>query len=88
MYFEARKLVLVWMDTTPSIMNTNMVLLRVTPTRMDTKDLQIIDNRDKERASSFYDQYIGAEVVLPDWKDEKLMGKIRKRGIYDDTSKD
>ena len=25
--------------------------------------------------------------MLPDWKGDKLMGKIRKRGRYDDTSK-
>ena len=35
-------------------------------------------------SASTYDQYTGAEVVLPDWKGDKLMGKIRKRGRYDD----
>ena len=47
---------------------------------------EIIDNSDEERASNSYDQYIGTEVVLPDWKGEKLMGKFRKRVRYDDTS--
>ena len=37
-----------------------------------------------------YDQYIGDEVVLPDCKGDKLMGKVRKRVIYDyrSTSRD
>ena len=47
---------------------------------------EIIDNSDEERADNDYDQYIGAEVVLPDWKGEKLMGKVRKRVIYDEPS--
>ena len=37
-------------------------------------------------SANSYDQYIGAEVVLPDQKGEKLMVKVRKRVIYDDTS--
>ena len=48
---------------------------------------EIIDNRYEEREANSYDQYIGTEVVLPDRKGEKLMGKVRKRGIYYDTSK-
>ena len=47
----------------------------------------MIDNSDEERAANYYDQYIGAEVVLPDRKGDKLMGKFRKRVKYDDTSK-
>ena len=47
---------------------------------------EIIDNSDEERAANSYYQYIGAEVVLPDQKGEKLMGKVRKRVRYDDTS--
>ena len=46
---------------------------------------EIIDNRGEEREANSYDQYIGAEVVLPDQKGEKLMGKVRKRVIYDYT---
>ena len=48
----------------------------------------IKDNSDEERAANSYDQYIGAEVVLPDRKGEKLIGKVRKRVIYDGTSTD
>ena len=33
-----------------------------------------------------YDQYIGAEVLLPDWKGEKLMWKFRKRIEYDNIN--
>ena len=47
---------------------------------------EIIDNSNEERAANYYDQYIGAEVFLPDRKGEKLMGKARKRVRYDDTS--
>ena len=47
---------------------------------------EIMDNSDEERAANSYDQYIGDEVLLPDRKGEKLMGKIRKSFIYDDTS--
>ena len=47
---------------------------------------EIIDNSNEERAANYYDQYIGAEVVLPDRDVEKLMGKVRKRVIYDNTS--
>ena len=36
--------------------------------------------------SNSYDQYIRAEVVLPDRKGEKQMGKVRKRARYDNTS--
>ena len=46
---------------------------------------EIIDNSDEERAANSYDQYIGAEVVLPDQKGEKLMGKVRELVRYDDT---
>ena len=69
------------------------VLLRVTPTKKYIKDLEgypeideIIDNSDERRAANSYDQYIGDEVVLPDRKGEKLMGKIREHVRYDDTS--
>ena len=48
---------------------------------------EIIDNSHEEREDNYYDQYIGAEVVLPDQKDEKLMGKVRKHVRYDETSK-
>ena len=41
MHLEARTLVLVWMDMTPSFMMMNRVLLRVTPAGGGTKDLQI-----------------------------------------------
>ena len=41
MHLEARTLVLVCMDITPSLMIMNRVLLRVTPTRREIKDLQI-----------------------------------------------
>ena len=34
-------------------------------------------------AANYYDQYIGAEVVLPDQKGDKLMIKVRKRIKYD-----
>ena len=47
---------------------------------------EIIDNSDEEMVTNSYDHYIGAEVVLPDRKGEKLMGKFRKRVRYDDTS--
>ena len=47
---------------------------------------EIIDNSDEERAANSYDQYIGAEVMLPDRKGKKIMGKVRKRVRYDDTS--
>ena len=46
---------------------------------------ELIDNRYEERAANSYYQYIGDEVVLLDWKGEKIMGKVRKRGIYYDT---
>ena len=42
-------------------------------------------NSDEEREANSYDQYIGAEVVLPDRKGEKLIGKVSKRVRYDDT---
>ena len=41
MHLEARTLVLVWMYMTPSLMMMERVLLRVTPTSKDIKDLQI-----------------------------------------------
>ena len=47
---------------------------------------EIIDNSDEERPSKSYDQYIGADIVLPDCNDKKIMGKVRKRVRYDDTS--
>ena len=47
---------------------------------------EIIDHSDEERASNSYDQYIGTGFVIPDRKDEKLMGKFSKRVRYDDTS--
>ena len=47
---------------------------------------EIIDNSDEKRAANSYDKNIVAEVVLPDWKGEKLMGKVRKRVRYDNTS--
>ena len=47
---------------------------------------EIIDNSDEERPSKSYDQYIGAEVVIPDWKGDKLLGNVSKRVRYDDTS--
>ena len=37
----------------------------------------------EERAANYYDQYIVDEVVLPDRKGEKLIGKFRKRVKYD-----
>ena len=47
---------------------------------------EIIDNSDEERAANSYDQYIGAEVVLPDRKGDKIMEKVRKRVRYYETS--
>ena len=41
MQFEARNLVLVWMDMNTSLMTMKRVLLRVVPTRRDIKELQI-----------------------------------------------
>ena len=37
---------------------------------------EIIDNSDEERVANSYDVYIWDEVVLPDRKGEKLMGKV------------
>ena len=45
-----------------------------------------MDNSDEERAANSYDQYIGAEVIPPDLKGEKLMGKVSKRIKYVDIS--
>ena len=45
-----------------------------------------MNNSDEERASNSNDQYIGAEVVLPDQKVEKLIGNVRKCIRYDGTS--
>ena len=54
----------------------------------DSPDIdEILDNSDEERADNSYDQCIGPEVVLPDRKGEKLIGKVRKRVRYDDASK-
>ena len=39
---------------------------------------EIMYNIDEERAANSYDQYIGAEVVISDWKCEKLMGEVSK----------
>ena len=47
---------------------------------------EIIDNSNEEMSANSYDQYIGAGVVLPDRKGEKIMRKVRKRVICDDTS--
>ena len=41
---------------------------------------------DEERAANSYDQYVGAEFVLPDWKGDEIMGKASKRVRYYDTS--
>ena len=41
MHLEARSLVLVWMDMNPSPMMMMRVLIRLTPTMRDIKDLQI-----------------------------------------------
>ena len=38
-------------------------------------------------APNYYDQYIRAEVVLPDWKGDKLIVKFRKSIKYDNISK-
>ena len=47
---------------------------------------EIIDNSDGKMSANSHDQYIGDEVVLPDQKGDKLMGKVRKRVRYDDPS--
>ena len=47
---------------------------------------EIIDNSDEDNAANSYAQYIGAEVLLPDRKGVKLMGKVSKRVRYDKTS--
>ena len=47
---------------------------------------EIIDNSDEERAANSYDLYVGAEVMLPGWKSEKIIGKFSKRVRYDDKS--
>ena len=49
---------------------------------------EIIDNSDEETAANSPDQYIGAEVGLPDRKGDKLMGEISKIARYDYTSTD
>ena len=46
----------------------------------------IINNRDEERIAKSYDKYIGAEVVIPDWKGNKQMIKVSKDIKYDDIS--
>ena len=53
--------------------------------RRTTKADDVIDNANKDKASDSYDQYIAYEVVLPDKKGEKLMGKVDKRVRYDDV---
>ena len=40
-HLEARNLVIVWININPSLMMIKRVLLRLTPTRRDIKDLQI-----------------------------------------------
>ena len=45
-----------------------------------------MDKNDDEKLDNYYEKYIGAEVVLPDWKGEKLMGKVRNYIKYDDIS--
>ena len=47
---------------------------------------EIIYDINEERVANYYDQYIGAKVVLPDRKGDKLMGKVRKHVRYDETS--
>ena len=44
-----------------------------------------MDNSNQEREAKYYEQYIGAEVVLRVWKNDKLMGRVRKRVRYDKT---
>ena len=63
--------------------DTNKEGYQVPPDPPDTQEIK--DNSDKEMSANSYDQYIGAEVVLPDRKGEKIMGKVRKRVRYDDT---
>ena len=46
---------------------------------------EIMDNSDEERSANSYDQYIGSEVVIPDRKGEKLMGKVSRCVRYNDT---
>ena len=49
----------------------------------DSSDIdEIIDNCDGKRLANYYDQYIGAEDVLPDQKGEKKMEKVRKCAKY------
>ena len=40
-YLEVNTLVIVWMDITPSLLMIKGILIRVTPMRMDIKDLHI-----------------------------------------------
>ena len=47
---------------------------------------EIKDNSGEERAANSYDQYIGAEFVLPGHKGEKLIRNVSKHVRYDDTS--
>ena len=43
----------------------------------------IIDSSDEERAANSSGHYIGAEVMLPDRKGEKLIVKVRRRHLVD-----
>ena len=53
----------------------------------DSTDInEIIDNSGEERAANSYDQYIGDELVLPYRNGGKIIGKVRKRVRYDETS--
>ena len=44
----------------------------------------VIENREKEKSSDSYYQYIGSEVVLPNHKGDKFMGKVKKLIKYDE----
>ena len=46
----------------------------------------IIENINEEKSSYSYYQYIGAGAVLPNWKGDKLMGKVRKLIKHDESS--
>ena len=83
----------IWVDMTTSLMMTKKVLLKGYPNEEihqgtpDSPEIdEIIYNSDKERTANLYDQYIGDEVVLPDYNGDKLMGKVRNLVIFDVTS--
>ena len=46
----------------------------------------VIYNCSKDNATDSYNKYIGADVVLSDWKGDKPMGKVKKNINYDDIS--